>query len=255
MSGWIKLHRSIVDHPLWLSEPFTWGQAWTDMLLNANFAAGSFYVRKQEVKLERGQLAWSELTMADRWKWSRGKVRRFLTELEKQGMITQHKTHLTSVVTICNYGDFQDGEDSKQKPPRNENIVCIESDCGDSQSEPDGEQAPASDKPVKSEKSGIPKCPHQEIIQAYNDILPELKAVLPNRWEGSTRAKDLAARWREDERCRSLAFWQRFFTKLRDYPFYMGENDRGWQADLGWLVKRKNFDNMLERFIEDARRR
>lgn len=255
MSGWIKLHRSIVDHPLWLSEPFTWGQAWTDILLNANYAPGSFYVRKQEVKLERGQLAWSELTMADRWKWSRGKVRRFLAELEKQGMITQHKTRLTSVVTITNYSDFQDGEDSKQKSHRNESIACIEPDSDASAPASDGEQPQASNKESKPGKAAIPKCPHQEIISAYNEILPELRAVIPSRWEGSARARDLAARWREDERCRSVQFWRRFFTRLRDYPFYMGENDRGWQADLGWIVKRKNFDNLLERFIEDARRR
>lgn len=108
MSGWISLHRSIQDNDLWLAEPFTWAQAWIDLLLNANHKPGSFWVRRVEVKLERGQLGWSEITMSERWKWSRGKVRRYLGMLETRGMIVQQKTQLTSVITICNYDTYQD---------------------------------------------------------------------------------------------------------------------------------------------------
>lgn len=108
MSGWISLHRSIQDNDLWLAEPFTWAQAWIDLLLNANHKPGSFWVRRVEVKLERGQLGWSEITMSERWKWSRGKVRRYLGMLETRGMIVQQKTQLTSVITICNYDTYQE---------------------------------------------------------------------------------------------------------------------------------------------------
>lgn len=108
MSGWISLHRSIQDNDLWLAEPFTWAQAWIDLLLNANHKPGSFWVRRVEIKLERGQLGWSEITMSERWKWSRGKVRRYLGMLETRGMIVQQKTQLTSVITICNYDIYQE---------------------------------------------------------------------------------------------------------------------------------------------------
>lgn len=110
MSGWIKLHRSIQDNDLWLAEPFTYGQAWTDLLLNASHKQCSFWVRRVEVKLERGQIGWSEITLAERWKWSRGKVRRYLGMLEIRGMIVQQKTQLTSVITICNYSNYQDDD-------------------------------------------------------------------------------------------------------------------------------------------------
>lgn len=113
MSGWICLHRSIQENDLWLAEPFTWAQAWIDLLINANHKPGSFWVRRIEVKLERGQLGWSEITMADRWKWSRGKVRRYLGMLETRGMIVQQTNKLTSIITICNYSEYQDkSEDS-----------------------------------------------------------------------------------------------------------------------------------------------
>jgi hypothetical protein len=107
MEGWAKIYRSLADHELWLAEPFTYGQAWVDIFLNANHAPGSFMVKRQRVSLERGQLGWSEITMTERWKWSRGKVRRFLKRLSSDGMIEQQAGHLTSVITICNYDDYQ----------------------------------------------------------------------------------------------------------------------------------------------------
>jgi hypothetical protein len=107
MTGWAKIYRSLADHELWLAEPFTYGQAWVDIFLNANHSPGSFMVKRQRVSLERGQLGWSEITMTERWKWSRGKVRRFLKRLSSDGMIEQQAGHLTSIITICNYDDYQ----------------------------------------------------------------------------------------------------------------------------------------------------
>lgn len=97
-------------------------------------------------------------------------------------------------------------------------------------------------------EQGVPPCPHQDIISLYNKTLPELQQVIPERWSGA-RAKALQARWRESKKHQSLQFWERFFKKLREFPFYLGDNDRDWRADLGWLVKRKNFDNLVEKFI------
>lgn len=97
-----------------------------------------------------------------------------------------------------------------------------------------------------------PPCPHLEIIGLYNATLPELQQVIPERW-GGTRAKHLQARWRESPKHQSLKFWESFFNELRNYPFYLGENDRGWRADLGWLVERGNFDKMIERFVSGQR--
>lgn len=97
-----------------------------------------------------------------------------------------------------------------------------------------------------------PPCPHREIIFLYNEALPELQHVIPDRW-GGARQKALQARWRESRKHQSLDFWRSFFTELRNYPWYMGENDRGWRADLGWIVKRENFDKLIEKFTSGRR--
>ena len=107
--GYIKLHRQIQTSKIWDSDPFSRGQAWVDMLLSAAFAPRSVRIRGIRVDLQRGQLALSEVEYARRWKWSRGKVRRFLAELESKTVqqIVQQKTNVTSVITILNYEKYQ----------------------------------------------------------------------------------------------------------------------------------------------------
>ncbi|MBL3825132.1 MULTISPECIES: hypothetical protein [unclassified Marinobacter] len=107
MSGYIKLYRGLTENPLWNKEPFSAGQAWIDLLLAANFKDSVIYIRKTKIRIGRGQLAWSQLTMAKRWKWSRNRVARFLKDLEEEGMIEQQTGHLTTITSICNYEKYQ----------------------------------------------------------------------------------------------------------------------------------------------------
>lgn len=103
-------------------------------------------------------------------------------------------------------------------------------------------------------RNGVPPCPHSEIIRLYHEILPELPGVQIARWHGSTRARDLQARWREDDRHRDTRFWAWFFEAVRADPFYLGENARRWRADLAWLLNRSNFDKVIERAADQRRR-
>lgn len=107
--GWIKLHREITEHWLWDCE-FSYAQAWIDLLIKACHKPSKLMIKGQVINLERGQQARSEVTLSRDWKWSRGKVRRFLSQCLKDGMITQETTHLTSIITICNYDNFQQSD-------------------------------------------------------------------------------------------------------------------------------------------------
>ena len=111
-TGWIKVYRQIEDGDLWLKEPFTRGQAWLDLIIFANHKDGSFWIQGVEIKVKRGQIAWSEVTMAKRWKWSRGKVRRFLKWLKNDGKTVQQSIQQkTTIITLVNYNKWQqDGQ-------------------------------------------------------------------------------------------------------------------------------------------------
>ncbi len=101
------ISRKLFENPIWYMEPFTKGQAWVDLFGNANYSDSQFQIRGNIVTIKRGQIGWSERTLAKRWKWSRGKVRRFLDWLEKEEMIVQQKNTLTTVISIVKYEDYQ----------------------------------------------------------------------------------------------------------------------------------------------------
>ncbi len=119
MKGWIKLHRSLSDNPLWTCEVFTRGQAWVDLLLLANHKNNFFYKRNVKVEAKRGQVAWSELALSNRWGWSRSKVRKFIKDLEKEQQVKQQKSTVTQIITILNYDKYQEKEQKEVQQQNN----------------------------------------------------------------------------------------------------------------------------------------
>lgn len=120
MTGWISVHRKLLDSDLWKCETFTRGQAWIDLLLLANHSETFFYKRGNKVTVKRGQVGRSQVELSDRWNWSRSKVRKFLNDLEKEQQIIQHKTTVTQILTVINYDYYQNKEQqtSQQKDSR-----------------------------------------------------------------------------------------------------------------------------------------
>lgn len=117
MAGWIKLHRDLADHWLWDEKPFSRGQAWIDLLLWARHKPGKASIEGTLFHLEVGQQARSVVTLSKHWGWERRRVQRFLNSLSADGMIVQQTNNRTSVITICNYREYQ--EDSRQSGSSN----------------------------------------------------------------------------------------------------------------------------------------
>lgn len=107
MSGWIKLHRKITDNPLYFSEPFNRSMAWIDMILLANHCDNFFFKRGIRVDISIGQIGYDLDTLGKRWKWSRGKVERFMQMLENDKQIVRQKTNVTTLISIVNYKEYQ----------------------------------------------------------------------------------------------------------------------------------------------------
>jgi len=109
MNGnYITLHRKIQNNPIWLSEKFTRGQAWVDLIMLANHSSGYILVRGNRIELERGDVGWSILRLSERWQWSRTRTTEFATFLEKEKMICQKKyNRIYTVISIINYNLYQ----------------------------------------------------------------------------------------------------------------------------------------------------
>lgn len=109
--GWIKLYRQISDSYIWTScEPFDRRSAWIDLLLMANHEERSFLLKNGRNQIvQEGQLFTSLDHLAERWHWSRNRVRRYLALISAQGMCTVKGTPSGTLLTLVNYGNFQHG--------------------------------------------------------------------------------------------------------------------------------------------------
>ncbi len=127
MEGWIKVHRQICENEFWLSERFTKAQAWIDLLLLASHKPNTFFIRGNEVNLERGQLGYSIKGLSERWKWNERTVDKFLKMLSNREMIQCRKTFITTTITIKNYDIYQSSTEqttaqSKSRIHTNKNV-------------------------------------------------------------------------------------------------------------------------------------
>jgi hypothetical protein len=120
--GYIKLFRCIQDRPEWLRKPFDPERAWIDLLLLTNYSDGGYEIRGIWVEVKRGECGWSQVKLAERWGWSRDKVRRWLARCESDGQTArrtiQHNKYLTSVIILLNYELYQ-GDDTADKTANN----------------------------------------------------------------------------------------------------------------------------------------
>ncbi len=107
--GRFAVCRSLLYDPLWLAERFTRGQALVDLIGLANHGPKDVEVRGNLVHTERGQVAVGERTLAERWKWGRGRVRRFLVYLTVNGTLVPQTGNVKTVLTLCNYNAYQFG--------------------------------------------------------------------------------------------------------------------------------------------------
>lgn len=92
-----------LDIDLFADEPSNRRSAYTDLWRWANDRDRVFAIRGQRVSLRRGQLAYSMLTLAERWRWSREKVQAVLTEFQNLGLITFTTSKLTTTITVLDY--------------------------------------------------------------------------------------------------------------------------------------------------------
>ena len=107
-TGWVLIHRQIMDNPLWNEKPFSKGQAWIDLLLLANHKDNDVLIGNNIVTIKRGQFHTSESILSKRWGWGRKKTNLFLSLLENAKMCTALRTSKGTTITIENYATYQE---------------------------------------------------------------------------------------------------------------------------------------------------
>lgn len=141
-TGYILINRCIRLWRLWpgiTGSVYSKSEAWLDLLFDTNWKDSN---TAETGEIKRGQALISQRTLAERWRWSRSKVRNFLADLRQNKEITLYilpkkratqratlpqnqnqkkgyqKDHLISLVTICNYDRYQFSTNEKEPPQK-----------------------------------------------------------------------------------------------------------------------------------------
>jgi hypothetical protein len=84
---------------------------------------------------------------------------------------------------------------------------------------------------------------YETIRRLYNAILPELA---PAERVTAARENVLRQRIREDPVREKPAWWKWFFSRVRKFPWPMGNNESKWRASFDWLIEETGMQKILE---------
>ena len=239
MSGGVIIARNLWDDPAFQNEPFSEREAWVWLICEAQWKPRERRVGKVIVQLDRGQLAHSTRFLAEAWKWSHAKVRRYLDRLEKLKLIRRESGTGVSVVTLCKYNEYQltpqpSGTEAAQKRHRsgtNHNKDEIR------------EEGKERDTNVSLDLSPPePASPIAEAVKVYNDAAeqagwPRVQKMTP------TRSKAIKARLSE---CGGVEGWRIAMDKGKASDFLTGRATGTTPATFDWLSKQSNFAKLME---------
>ncbi len=113
MSGFVAISRDIIDHPLFKGEHQRL-YAWQWLLCKAAWKPVPYNINGQIVTIQRGQLCASIRQLAEEWGMSKSAADRFMTRLKTETMIETEAGHGKLIITICNYGKYQDATKPKR---------------------------------------------------------------------------------------------------------------------------------------------
>lgn len=132
--GWISIHRKIQQSDIWLDkEPFDKRSAWIDLIMMANHEDKQILFNGKFIEVKRGEKITSLKQLSDRWRWSTGKVKRFLNLLESGSMIELKTKRRYTSYKVVNYNVYQNEDidkrnevETKTKRKRNEDETKTE---------------------------------------------------------------------------------------------------------------------------------
>jgi hypothetical protein len=158
MSGWIKLHRSILDWE-WYSDANT-SRLFTHLLLKANYKPKSW----KGIPVDVGQTITSRDTLSRETGLSIQQIRTSLNKLKSTSDITIKSTSTYTLVTLMSYGLYQSMDDSS--------TIKITSDATNEQQ--------TNNKPITTTKE-VKKVINKEIDNKYIEIARQLSIVALRR--------------------------------------------------------------------------
>ena len=104
-NGFIKLHRTLLDNPISKKPQYAW--LWTVLLLMANHKPNKFMWNGEIIIIKEGQLITGRKQLSQKTGIPESTIERILKFLENEHQIGQQKTNKFRLITIINWGKYQ----------------------------------------------------------------------------------------------------------------------------------------------------
>ena len=124
MSGWVSIHRKIMDNPLLnRSRVYSNFEAWIWLLLKANHQDNKFLLGTEIMVVKTGEILTSQKKLCKQFRWGNSKLRNFLKVLQKDEMITIKVDSKSTRISICNYSTYQNNQIDDKSPVNRKQIA------------------------------------------------------------------------------------------------------------------------------------
>jgi DNA-binding transcriptional regulator YhcF (GntR family) len=233
MSGYARFHRSLVGHPAFRNDAEA--MAFAYMVLRASWRPTRVRYKARAIELRRGQLAMSVRDLAEAMDRDKGWVERLLTRLKSETMIETVAETGVLVITICNYDRFQHGNDTDE-------TVRETADETQARQTQDTEQVREEKKKevISEAKASSPALRPEHVVEAWNEMAGRCGLAKARMTE--PRRRSLAARIRQHP----IEDWTEAIDAVERNPWMHGANDKGWRADIDFLLQPKSFTRLIE---------
>jgi hypothetical protein len=216
VSGWIKLHRKMLDNPI-VCKDSDHLAVWTYLLLNATHKEHPAVFGKEKITLMPGQLITGRIAISQKLRVSESKVQRILSAFESEHQIEQQTGNKNRLISIISWSDYQDSE-QQDEPQMNNKRTTDEQQMNTNKNERSKEQ--------KNVTNKDPKTYYAEFVSLSEK-------------EFTTLVKDLG----ED-------FTQKCIVTLDNYKGAKGTKYKSdYRAILNWVIERVREDERKLRVI------
>ena len=182
-------------------------EAWLDILFLANGIDG----RWQGIEIPRGSFATSQLGLSKKWKWSIGSVNNFINRLKTESRIEIETNNQFTIIRVLNYNLYNPQNESKTE-----------------------NKLKTSRKQLETTNERKERKERKDIVQDIFDFY--LTSFKKNENQVKlTKAREDKIRIRLEDAGEEML--KSAIEKTSKSKFHQGENDRGWKADLDFILR------------------
>lgn len=110
-NGYIKLHRKIIDNPIFSSEKGL--KIWVWCLMKAGHTERDIYLGSKKIHLRAGQFVFGRDSASEILRISGSTIRNWMEQLKQDSYISIKTTNKYSIITILKWGQYQTNKTEK----------------------------------------------------------------------------------------------------------------------------------------------